>query len=344
MKLLLALLLAAELRGASDEQELKFMPVTVRAGDTLWTISQTYLKDPQLWSELLKYNTLPNSDPTVALPGMTLRVPVAILRLPTSGLLVYMKDRVLFRPRVSAQWRDAQLAEKLHRDDGIRTGENSRARIRFATGRELSLEADSMAVIGPPAEVLRDAVLDLKSGALKAVRVSVRTSAARIVPQGQDAAYDAEILSDLSTQVSVYSGAAQVEGGGRSVEVPSGYSITVVPGAAPGVPRKTRIGAPSAAAAPKAPADASLKTDSGELRVRLGSLRLGVPVSGYRVQVAETEDFRLVLYDHTFDADERIELRSSQLDPGRYWVRTAAIDLLGEQGQFSPAQRLPIGR
>jgi hypothetical protein len=342
MSWLLALLLSANLAAASDEEEVKFVSVTVRAGDTLWNISQTYLKDPQLWGELLKYNKLPNSDPTIALPGMVLRVPVAILRFPTAGLLIYLKNRVFYRPRASAEWRAAQPAEKLHRDDGVRTGENSRARIRFATGRELSLEPDSLAVIGPPAETLRDAVLDLRSGALKAVRVTVRTAAARIVPKGQDAAYDAEVLPDLSTEVSVYSGAAQIEGGGKSVEVPSGYSVNVVPGGAPSAPQRTRVAAPSPAEAPQAPADTRLKTDSGDLRVQLGSLRLGVPVSGYRVQVAETEDFRLVLLDRTFDAEDRIELRSAQLDPGRYWVRTAAIDLLGEQGRFSAAQRMAI--
>jgi hypothetical protein len=342
MSWVLPLLLAANLLAAPDEEEVKFVPVTVRAGDTLWNISQTYLKDPQLWGELLRYNKLPNSDPTVALPGMILRVPVAILRLPTAGLLIYLKNRVFYRPRASAEWRPAQAAEKLHRDDGVRTGEDSRARIRFATGRELSLEPDSLAVIGPPAEALRDPVLELRSGALKAVRVSVRTAAARIVPRGQDAAYDAEVLSDLSTEVAVYIGAAQVEGGGKSVEVPSGYSVNVVPGGAPGLPTRTRL--PSGAAlAPKASAESRLKTDSGDLRVQLGSLRVGMPVSGYRVQVAESEDFRLVLFDHTFDTDDRIELRSSRLEAGRYWVRTAAIDLLGEQGRFSAAQRLAIG-
>ena len=348
MSLLLAVLLAVIPVRAQDEDVTRFMPVPVKAGDTLWSIAERHLKDPQLWPELIKYNKLPSSDPTVALPGMTLRVPVAILRIPATALLVYLNNRVLYRPHGTADWRDAQLAMKLRPDDGVRTAEAAHARIRFATGRELFLEPDSLAIIGPPTETARDAVLELKAGALKAVRVTIRTHSARVVPKDKDTSYNAEIKPDLSTEVQVFSGAAEVEGAGRSVEVPSGFSVNVPTGAGPSVPRRIAempaAPAPAAAAAPKRVETARLATDSGEVKLDLQSLRVGVPISGYRVQALETEDFRLILFDHTFDADERIELRTAPLEPGQYWFRIAPIDLLGVPGGYSKPRLVGVGR
>ncbi|MFH1620448.1 MAG: LysM peptidoglycan-binding domain-containing protein, partial [bacterium] len=58
----------------------EFQKVTVRPGDTLWSIANTYLKDPTNWNEILKYNRLPSSDPSVALPGLVLKVPVYMIK------------------------------------------------------------------------------------------------------------------------------------------------------------------------------------------------------------------------------------------------------------------------
>ena len=76
------LLLAAALLlpGASRAVEEKVQAIKVVAGDTLWSISQKYLKDPKRWNVILKFNSLPTSDPTVALPGMTLKIPTEELK------------------------------------------------------------------------------------------------------------------------------------------------------------------------------------------------------------------------------------------------------------------------
>ncbi|MEQ1920413.1 MAG: LysM peptidoglycan-binding domain-containing protein, partial [Elusimicrobiota bacterium] len=65
-------------RAAPDEQD--FQLVVVKPGDTMWAIANKYLKDPARWDEILKHNQLPTKDPTVALPGMTLRVPVRLIK------------------------------------------------------------------------------------------------------------------------------------------------------------------------------------------------------------------------------------------------------------------------
>ena len=110
------LLLGAPARPADEDAAMQ--SVVVHPGDTLWSIAHAYLKDPSRWDEILKHNRLPTSDPTVALPGMTLRVPVKLIK---SGLraafLVYEVNRVLSRRKDSAEWKASKTQMELYQGD-----------------------------------------------------------------------------------------------------------------------------------------------------------------------------------------------------------------------------------
>ncbi|MBI4677858.1 MAG: hypothetical protein HY748_09780 [Elusimicrobia bacterium] len=73
-----ALCCGAAVSRAGDSAE--YQTITVESGDDILLVAERHLKDPSAWHEILKYNSLPSSDPTAILPAMTLRLPARLLK------------------------------------------------------------------------------------------------------------------------------------------------------------------------------------------------------------------------------------------------------------------------
>lgn len=355
---LLTLLLACPARARAEGADTSFQNVVVKPGDTLWSISHTYLKDPSRWDEILKHNRLPTSDPTVALPGMTLRVPVRLIKQSLRAAhLVYAINRVLFRRKDTADWRGSSSKMELFQGDSLRTLEESRARVRFLNKEILSLEPNSMAVIKP---VDGDADVVLRSGSIFAGRARVVTANARVTPRTRDTRYSASVEADLTTKVEVFKGAAGVEAQGSKVEVSAGMETRVRPGLAPEIPRPLQNlpelearaqefdSAVAVGGGPAPNPRTSLPTpeadaDADSLRGDVDSLHVGVPILGFHMQASRTRDFSKVVFDRKYDSDERFSSADAGLAPGAYWWRVAIVDLLGVEGDFSTPRFYTVG-
>ncbi len=362
---LLALLLLASPGLVLARRPRAFQRVVVRRGDTLWGIANTYLKDPTRWDEILKYNRLPSSDPTAALPGMSLRVPVELIKDDLrAAYLIYLLNRVNFRRKDTAGWRSAAQDMQLFRGDSLRTYDDSRAKVRFLNREMLSLEPNSMAVI-KPLDVKTDVVL--KSGGIFAGHSRVTTVSATITPKTRDTQFSARVRQDLSTLVEVYTGRAAVEAQGQTVDVRAGMQAEVKLGLSPGLPRRivdlpdfearaaeftgsavqgqarVRV-AKGAQLAMGADADSiNNARDADNLSGEVESLRVGMPISGYRVQASRSRDFDTVVFDKRYDSDEKVDIKDAELPPGVYWWRVALVDLLGVDGKFSAPRLYSVG-
>ncbi|MEI7528489.1 MAG: LysM peptidoglycan-binding domain-containing protein [Elusimicrobiota bacterium] len=370
------LLLPAGAAGAAEELQ----TVTVRPGDTLWSMADTYLKDPTRWGEFLKYNTLASPDPSIALPGMSLKVPVRLVKeqYRAAKLVYYLKD-VLFRRSGSSDWLAVTSRMDLYNNDALRTKEDSRADVKFYTGELLILYANSIAVLRPPNRKNMD--VELMSGELRGQRSRVITASARITPKTSDTEYGARLKEDLTTLVQVYKGRADIEAHGKTVEVPEGFGTEVkmdLPPSAPvelpalfefnSAPRtKLTAGAPplgaggtaaldaknsvrlSSAPAPSAGdkdlAGAPATGDMNDHRLAAGGLPSVItsadPVQGYHIQLARNSDFTGMVLNKTFDVLEKIDL-NALVPPGEYWLRTAQVDLLGFEGKFDAPRRVKV--
>lgn len=372
-KLLSAMLVLVFLSSPSGAEELQ--TIVVKPGDTLWSIANTYLKDPKRWNEILRYNKLPSADPSIALPGMPLKIPVRLIKEQfRAAKLVYHINEVLFRPVGGARWDGVKTNMDLYRSDTLRTTVNARADVKFYTGEILNLMPNSMAVLRPPQ---KDADVQLLSGEMRGVRSRVVTASARIIPRTKDTEFGAKIKDDLTTLVQVYKGRAAVEAQGKVVEVLEGFASEVKmdlppsqPVKLPPLPEFTGAGtqlaranqpqvkmsgnivsldvgkaprAGSGAPVPKAGAGAPKPGDASAINADEISKMITVanPVQGYHIQAAKDQGFSNIVFDRTYDVFDRIDL-SDYLPAGSYWVRISYIDLLGFEGKFNAPRQVAV--
>lgn len=362
-RLLLAALLLAASAARAQQADTAFQNVVVKRGDTLWGIANAYLKDPAKWDEILKYNRLPSSDPTVALPGMTLRVPVRLIREDLRAAhVIAVANHVDFRRKETADWNAARQGMEIYKGDTVRTLENSRARIQFLNADMLNVDPDSLVIIKPP---VGGVDIALKSGSIFTGHSRVVTASAVIVPKTKDTQYSTRVTPDFTTEVAVHKGVAAVQAQGQSVDVKAGMATEVKVGLAPETPHaipdlpdfearaalfsgapvrpppKLAGGAPAAAGASADQVEHA--ADSSELRGEVASLRVGVPIQAYRVEASLAPDFDKIAFDKTFDADVKLDMRYEKLPPGVYWFRIALVDLLGTQQKWSIPRLFSVG-
>ncbi len=349
----------AEAGAVMRTEETVFQDVVVKPGDTLWSIANKYLKDPASWDQILQYNRLPSRDPTVALPGMTLRVPVRLIKTSLRAAhLVYAVNRVLFRRKDTADWKPSKMQMELFRGDSLRTLDDSKARVKLLDKELLSLEPNSLAII-KPIESAGD--VELRLGSVFAGRARVVTASAQVTPKTADTRYAATVTPDLTTKVEVYKGVAAVDAQGRTVDVREGMATQVRPGLAPEVPRQienwpeleargleyassVQVGG-AAAPSPRGPALAppEAEADAESLRGDLSNLRVGLPILAYRVQASKDKEFKVFALDKKYEAEDRFNPNQEGLAPGAYWWRVAVVDLLGTEGRFSEPRYYSVG-
>ncbi|MGD9643249.1 MAG: LysM peptidoglycan-binding domain-containing protein [Elusimicrobiales bacterium] len=369
-------LLGPSWAGAAEELQ----TIIVRPGDTLWSLSNTYLKDPKRWNELLKHNRLPSSDPSIALPGMALKVPVSLLKEQyRAAKLIYFINEVLLRPSGGADWKNVSASMDLFKADTLRTRAGARADVKFYTGEILNLYPNSIAVLRPPGD--KDTDVRLMAGEMRGLRSRVVTASARITPKTKDTEFGAKIKDDLTTLVQVYKGKADVEAGGKTVEVLEGFASEVRMDMPPSNPVKlpklpdfdaSRTQLASGGKTPqlttsggvvslnmgkpvKQPAGADLpKADPGGAKVPdlndkaldaaeiVKLISVGNPVQSYHLQVSREQTFASTVLDKNYDSFEDINL-NNLLPPGNYYMRVALIDLLGFEGKFSAPRPVKVG-
>jgi len=381
---LLAALLPVLLFFAAARAAEELQTVVVRPGDTLWSISNTYLKDPTKWNEILKYNRLPGSDPSIALPGMALKVPIRLIKEQyRAAKLIYYLNEVLFRRTGVTDWKGVEMKMDLFKSDTLRTRVNARADVRFYTGEVLNLYPNSIAVLRPPDKKNTD--VELLAGEMRGLRSRVVTASARITPKTKDTEFGAKLKDDLTTLVQVYKGKADVEAQGKTVEVSEGFAAEVKMDMPPSNPIKLPPlpeleQTQTALAASGAP---QLRTENGVVSLNLKkngkvpSVGVALPkdkdLTGNLPKVGDVDDKNIdaaeivkmisvanpvqsyhlqVSRDQNFTSlalDKTYDAfetiaLAELMPPGDYYMRVSLVDLLGFEGKFSAPRRITVGK
>ncbi len=383
MRSLLSALLVFFISGPSLHAE-ELQIVIVKPGDTLWSISSTYLKDPQKWNEILKYNKLPSGDPSIALPGMSLKVPVRLIKEQfRAAKLVYFVNEVLFRRTGASDWQGVADRMDLFKSDTVRTRVDARADIKFYTGEVLNLYPNTFVILRPPDMKNTDVVL--KAGEIRSVRSRVLTDSARITPRTKDTEFGVKIKEDLTTLVQVTKGRANVEAKGKSVEVLAGFAAEVKVDMPPSDPVKLPPLLQLEASQTVLTASSGPKLISAGGKISLNMRNMGktpgaaaalpggkgltgnVPAPGNtNGKNIDTNEIVKMLSVRNPVQSYHLQISRSQaftslvldknydafetinlnglIPPGDYYMRVALVDLLDFEGKFSAPRLITVGK
>jgi LysM repeat protein len=339
--LLIAALLAAPQPSAAEE----YQEITVAAGDTLWSIANKYLKDPTRWPDIVKHNNLTASDPTVALPGSKLRVPVMLIKEEyRNALLVGVIPEVRYKRKGGNKWDEAKKDMTLKYEDSLRTMTGAQARVRFPSKEVVQINENSYVVLRPE-KILQE--IQLLQGDVRASRAKVIMPGGTVVqPKGGNSDYQAKVRQDETEVIFVYKGKVDVTAQGKTVTVPEGFGTTVPKSAPPLKPMPLTdfhdFNPAEMTTAPTSKLDVSqgvvtvaAPEPEKDRNSKSRSMVSGDILAAYRLQISADDKFQKILLDKKQPTGTSVDIKKQPIPDGKYFVRVAFIDALGGQGKFS---------
>ncbi|MGV2287360.1 FecR domain-containing protein [Trinickia sp. YCB016] len=127
--------------GASGSTAAQYAPYVTKTGDNLFDISDRYLRDPNDWRVLARLNRV--SEPRHLPPGMTLRLPVALLKRTNLTASVVAMNGPVERAFRDGPFLPLTNGATLTEGDRLRTGDNGFVTLELADGTHLSLPSNS---------------------------------------------------------------------------------------------------------------------------------------------------------------------------------------------------------
>lgn len=303
----------------------------VQRGDTLITLSHTWLAPGRHWRDLQKLNRVAN--PRRLLPGRTLRMPVAWLKSEASvAEAVFVKGDVQRQRGASGE--TLASGATLLSGDRVRTGAQSSASLRFADGSRL--------LIPPDSDVALDQLLILGRGAIPAMRLRLAKGGAdsRVTPNAQRVPlYELRTphanlgvrgtefrvqVDGAATRMQVISGAVHAEG--RPLDVAFGQALLAE-------------GAVLSVAPLLPPPDLSaLPLTAERLPLRLGWTASPPGAVAWRAQLYPKGDFDRLLLDARVADSQAAWAEARELPDGDYTLRLRGIDARGQEGASADAE------
>jgi hypothetical protein len=298
---------------------------TVRPGDSLWLLSNRYLRDAGLLPELQRLNGI--ADPQGLRPGSLLRIPVNWLRTPPAPVeVLYVRGAVEVVHGAGGPAEPLQVGMALAAGDRVRTGPDSTATLRFADGSRLLLQAASELALDRVSADERRLMVD-SSARLADGRIDVRTPGG----SGFEVQTPATVTSVRGTRfrvgmareealqrTEVIEGLVAVEAQGRVQELQPGEG-SLTPVGAPPQPAVALLPPPDISAIPTF-------LDRVPIAFSLPALPGAV---AYRLQIAPDEQYDALLFDEVFPSPD---FAGPAAPDGSYTWRVRGIDARGLEG------------
>jgi tetratricopeptide (TPR) repeat protein len=147
------------------------------------------------------------------------------------------KENLVDSSRPPGEWRSATVGQELIAHDRLRTGEDSRAAVRFGDSTVLRIDELTEEEILPPQVAGAKPTMDLKQGSYyffsreKSREIHVQTPAANGAIRGTE--FAVVVAADGGTSFTILDGAVEVSNSQGSVSVQSGEQAQIKPDASP---------------------------------------------------------------------------------------------------------------
>ncbi|NOZ53146.1 MAG: LysM peptidoglycan-binding domain-containing protein [Gammaproteobacteria bacterium] len=222
---------------------------TTRPGDTLWDISNKYLKNVNYWSRLQQHNSIDIAKKMP--PGTRLLIPIAWLKHPpTPATILSISGDVSYVPAKNGKITKLSLDKKtLFAGDKILTGADGSATIKFADGSILLLQKQSELILDTLSSYGATGMIDtkvrLQKGRLETSvkpkkepgsRYEITTPAAVAAVRGTQFRIEYKLKTEAMLS-EVITGKIDVTGAGVHQNISKGYGTITKKGAAPLPPR-----------------------------------------------------------------------------------------------------------
>ena len=222
----------------------------IRPGDTLEGLSVRFLGDARRWPELHALNPR-ILDPHWIYPGRKVRIPLYRPATEPNAQVVVVSNRVETLP-APIEWSAVEAGDLLLERDGLRTYEQSTARLVFDDGSTANVAESSLVFIRrqtpataptPRKEIeieAGQADFETAAGAPAPPEIEVVVGATRTSTRAAagGSAKSRHRLAGEAAQVMLYDGHGEVRSAGASVELAAGTGTTVRRGAAPARPER----------------------------------------------------------------------------------------------------------
>jgi len=329
--------------------------IVVQPGDTLWSIANKYLKDPKRWNEIVNYNDLPTADPTIALPGTKIKVPIQLIKEEfRNAELVKLIPEVKVKPKNDSEWKAAKVNMTLNYEDSLRTLQGGQAQVRFPTREIVQINENSYVILRPE-KILQE--IQLLEGDIRASRAKVIMPHGTMVkPKTSNSDYQAKVREDDSEVVFVYRGKVDVTAKGKTVTVPEGYGTEVPkfstpqnPQPLPNFPDFNPAELSAGTLPPAKPQDKQgqvtleppkiedvIKKKDGKAKALVSEKIM----ANYHVQLSASEKFDKIIFEETQPTGHIFAIKKKPIPDGTYLIRVAFIDALGSQGPYSAPTKI----
>ncbi len=309
---------------ASAEEQL----YTVKPGDTLWSISDEYLHDPNDWGKLQTLNQIVN--PRKLLPNSQIRIPVLLLKNDNVQAVIKHMQGSAILTNHAGQVRDIVVGDPLFSGDKIVTNESSNILIEYVNGSKSLLQENSQLIIERINISTEDSDVQLKllKGTIhNTVKPKLDKSDQRFIITTPSAVASVRgtvfrVGNNPQTQqfrTEVLEGRVAVVSQGEERVVETGFGVTIKEGQPPGVPIRL-LPAIDLSQIP-------VKFIQPPFFFRLTALEQAV---GYRVEIEEDGEFSLPIFGQNIVAPE---FTHTNLTNGKYLLRAFAFDTAGLGGK-----------